>query len=109
MDEFGLEWIWMFPTLGILYEELLKHDVEAVKMTFTSFNRWLDEDWGCNYRDRIFAAPYISLCDVDWAISELEWALGRARAPSSCVPPRRPPCSVRSRPATRSSTRSGHA
>ena len=33
-----------------------------------SFNRWLDEDWGCNYEDRIFAAPYISLCDVDWAV-----------------------------------------
>jgi hypothetical protein len=77
MDEFGLEWIWMFPTLGILYEELLKHDIEAVKTTFTSFNRWLDEDWGFNYQDRIFSAPYISLCDVDWAISELEWALTR--------------------------------
>ena len=51
MDEFGLEWIWMFPTLGVLYEELLKHDVEAVTITFTSFNRWLDEDWGCNYRE----------------------------------------------------------
>jgi len=77
MDEFGLEWIWMFPTLGILYEELLKHDPEAVTITFTAFNRWLDEDWGCNYQNRLFAAPYISLCDVDWAVSELEWALSR--------------------------------
>ena len=47
----------------------------AVTLTFTAFNRWLDEDWGCNYRDRIYAAPYISLCDVDWAVRELEWAL----------------------------------
>jgi predicted TIM-barrel fold metal-dependent hydrolase len=77
MDEQGIEKIWMFPTLGILYEELLKHDPEAVTVTFTAFNRWLDEDWGCNYRDRIYAAPYISLCDVDWAVRELEWALGR--------------------------------
>ena len=77
MDEHGLEHIWMFPTLGVLYEELLKHDPEAVTMVFTAFNRWLDEDWGCNYRDRIFAAPYISLCDVDWAVRELEWALDR--------------------------------
>ena len=75
MDEQGLEKIWLFPTLGMLYEELLKHDVEAVTLTFTAFNRWLEEDWGCNYRDRIFAAPYISLCDVDWAVRELEWAL----------------------------------
>ncbi len=75
MDEQGIEKIWLFPTLGILYEELLKHDPEAVTITFTAFNRWLDEDWGCNYRDRIFAAPYLSLCDVDWAVRELEWAI----------------------------------
>ena len=77
LDEFGLEAVWLFPTLGMLYEELLKDDPEAVTLTFTAFNRWLDEDWGCNYQDRIYAAPYLSLCDVDWAISELEWALGR--------------------------------
>ncbi len=77
MDEFGLEKIWLFPTLGILYEELLKDDSEAVAITFRSFNRWLDEDWGVDYRGRIFAAPYISLADVDFAVSELEWALDR--------------------------------
>jgi predicted TIM-barrel fold metal-dependent hydrolase len=77
MDEQGLGWIWMFPTLGVLYEELLKNDVEAVTTLFTAFNRWLDEDWGCSYEGRLFAAPYISLCDVDWAVRELEWALSR--------------------------------
>jgi predicted TIM-barrel fold metal-dependent hydrolase len=77
LQEQGLEAVWLFPTLGVLYEELLKHDTEAVKVQFTAFNRWLDEDWGCNYRDTIFAAPYISLCDVDWACAELEWALER--------------------------------
>ena len=75
LDEFGLESIWLFPTLGILYEELLKHDPVAVTLMFTAFNRWLDEDWGCNYQDRIYASPYISLCDVEWAVRELEWAL----------------------------------
>lgn len=77
LEEQGLEAVWMFPTLGVLYEELLKHDTEAVKTLYTGFNRWLDEDWGCNYRGKIFAAPYISLCDVDWACSELEWALAQ--------------------------------
>jgi len=61
----------------MLYEELLKDDPEAVTITFTAFNRWLEEDWGFAYRDRIFAAPYLSLCDVDWAVRELEWALDR--------------------------------
>lgn len=77
MDAQGLEKVWMFPTLGMLYEEILRHDPEAVTLTFSAFNRWLDEDWGCNFRDRIYAAPYLSLCDVDWAIRELEWALDR--------------------------------
>jgi predicted TIM-barrel fold metal-dependent hydrolase len=77
MTEQGLDQVWLFPTLGMLYEELLKEDPEAVTITFTAFNRWLDEDWGFAYRDRIFAAPYLSLCDVEWAVRELEWALDR--------------------------------
>ncbi len=77
LDEQGLESMWLFPTLGVLYEELLKHDTKAVTTLFGAFNRWLDEDWGCNYKNRIFAAPYIALADVDFACRELEWALDR--------------------------------
>jgi predicted TIM-barrel fold metal-dependent hydrolase len=39
------------------------------------FNRWLDEDWGFAYRNRIFAAPYITLADPAWACAELDWAI----------------------------------
>jgi predicted TIM-barrel fold metal-dependent hydrolase len=77
LDEFGLEAVWLFPTLGVLYEELLVADPDAVCMTFRAFNRWMDEDWGFAYQNRIYAAPYISLADVSWAVEELEWALGR--------------------------------
>ncbi len=77
MDEQKLDAAWLFPTQGVLYEEHLKKDVEAVRTTFTAFNRWLEEDWGLTYMDRIFTAPYISLADVDWACAELEWALER--------------------------------
>ena len=95
LDEFGLESIWLFPTLGILYEELLGDDVYAITQTFTAFNRWLDDDWGFAYQDRIFAAPYISLCDLDWAIGELEWAAERGArvdrdAPGRAAHRRRP-------------------
>jgi len=75
LDEQGLEATWVFPTLGVLYEELLKHDTDAVVALFRGFNRWLQDDWGCNHKDRIFASPYISLCDLDFACQELEWAL----------------------------------
>ena len=81
MDAQGLSKVWLFPTLGMLYEEALKHDPGAVVLLFRAFNRWLAEDWGMAYADRIFAAPYISLADVDEAVRELEWALDQdARA-----------------------------
>ncbi|HEY1828948.1 MAG TPA: amidohydrolase family protein [Acidimicrobiales bacterium] len=77
MDAQGLAQVWLFPTLGMLYEEALKHDPGAVVLLFRAFNRWLAEDWGFAYQDRIFAAPYITLADVDEAVAELEWALDR--------------------------------
>jgi predicted TIM-barrel fold metal-dependent hydrolase len=86
LDEHGLEGVWLFPTLGVLYEELLKHDPEAVGLVFRAFNRWLAEDWGFAYRERIFAAPYLSLADVGWAVEELEGALGRG-ARVVCIRP----------------------
>ena len=98
LDDQGLTGCWMFPTLGMLYEELLHHDPEAVGHTFRAFNRWLAEDWGFAYRDRIFAAPYIALADPQWAVDEVEWALGqdarvlvmRAAAPTTALGRRSP-------------------
>ena len=77
MDEQALEAAWLFPTLGVLYEEPLKKDIDALCTTFGAFNRWLEEDWGFTYQDRIFTAPYITLADVDWSCAQLEWALER--------------------------------
>jgi predicted TIM-barrel fold metal-dependent hydrolase len=98
MDAQGLAKIWLFPTLGMVYEEGLRHDPGAVVLLFRAFNRWLAEDWGLAYRDRIFAAPYISLADVDEAVRELEWSLDqgartvvmRAAAPTTTGGPRSP-------------------
>jgi len=75
IHEQGLEGSWMFPTLGMLYEQLLLPDVEAFTLTFTAFNRWLAEDWGFAYENTIYAAPYFSLADPAWAVRELEWAI----------------------------------
>lgn len=75
MDDHGLSKVWMFPTLGMVYEEELRHDPEAVTVLFSAFNRWVEDDWGFDYQDRIFAAPYMTLADVDWACAELERVL----------------------------------
>jgi len=102
MDEQGLAQVWLFPTLGMLYEEALKEDPEAVVLLFRAFNRWLAEDWGMAYQDRIFAAPYLTLADVGEAVHELEWALAqdartvvlRAAAPTTTLGPLSPAADV---------------
>jgi predicted TIM-barrel fold metal-dependent hydrolase len=76
LDEQGLASCWLFPTLGMIYESQLRHDPGAVCHTFGAFNRWLADDWGFAYQNRIYAAPYLSLADPAWAVEELEWALG---------------------------------
>lgn len=75
MDEQGLEGAFLFPTLGVGMESSLSHDRPALLAAFRGFNRWLLDDWSFNHQERLFAAPYITLADVDWAIEELEHAL----------------------------------
>jgi predicted TIM-barrel fold metal-dependent hydrolase len=77
MDEQGIESILLFPTLGVGIEQPLRHDAEATHASLRAFNRWLDEDWGFNHRDRLYAVPMLSLMDVDEAVAELEWVLSR--------------------------------
>jgi predicted TIM-barrel fold metal-dependent hydrolase len=75
LDDQGLQSAWIFPTLGMIYEAPLRDDPFAVCATFRAFNRWVEEDWGFAYQDRLFAAPYLTLADPQWAVDELEWAL----------------------------------
>ncbi len=75
LDALGLAGCLLFPTLGMIYEAPLADDPGAVCHLFRAFNRWLVEDWTCNYHDRIFAAPYLTLADPAWAVEELTWAL----------------------------------
>jgi predicted TIM-barrel fold metal-dependent hydrolase len=77
MDEQGIEGCLLFPTLGVGIEHALRHDAELTMATLRAFNRWLDEDWGFAWRERLFAAPMISLMDEAQAVAELEWALAR--------------------------------
>ena len=75
LDEQGLEGCFLFPTLGVGIEEALSHDPEAAHAAFHAFNRWLEDDWGYDYRDRLYAAPYLTLLDVERAIKETERVL----------------------------------
>ncbi|WP_019926968.1 amidohydrolase family protein [Nocardia sp. BMG111209] len=75
MDRQGMAAAIFLPTLGVGMEQALAGDRPALLAAFRAFNRWLAEDWGFAYRDRIFAAPYITLADPDNATRELAWAL----------------------------------
>ena len=77
MDEQGVEAVWLFPSQGVCMEGPMQPDVEASIEVLRAFNRWIDDDWGFAYRDRIFGVPFLTLSDVDVAVSELEWALSR--------------------------------
>ncbi|MDE0700564.1 MAG: amidohydrolase family protein [Acidimicrobiaceae bacterium] len=76
MDEQGLSGIWLFPTLGVLYEELIRTDIEACTVMMQAFNRWLYEDWGYAHEDKIFGAPYLCLGDPTAAAAEVEKVVG---------------------------------
>jgi predicted TIM-barrel fold metal-dependent hydrolase len=75
MDKQGLGATWLFPTLAVTLEVSYRHDLEASLAALRAFNRWLQEDWGFAYKDRIFSAPMISLSDPDWAVQEVEWCI----------------------------------
>ena len=75
MDRQGLDGCFLFPTLGVGMEEALADDPPALVAAFEAFNRWLEDDWGYAYKERIFAAPMITLVDVDAAVTELRRVL----------------------------------
>ncbi len=77
MDEQGVGASWLFPTLAVTIEVTYQPDIEACLATLRAFNRWLQEDWGFAYKDRIFAAPVLSLSDPEWAVEELEWCIAQ--------------------------------
>ena len=77
MDRQGLESIFLFPSIAVMIEYWMQHDVELLYACFDGFNRWLDETWGFDHRSRIYAAPVISLRDRDRAVAQLDDALVR--------------------------------
>ncbi len=77
MDQQGVEAAWLFPSHGVCMEGPMQPDIEAALEVLRAFNRWIDDEWGFAYQDRIFAVPFLSLSDVDAAVRELEWCLDR--------------------------------
>jgi predicted TIM-barrel fold metal-dependent hydrolase len=77
MDQQGLEGVWLFPSQGVCMEGPMQPDIEAAIDIYHGFNRWLDDEWGYAYRDRIFGVPYLILSDLEAAVAELERVIDR--------------------------------
>ena len=74
MDEQNIEGSIIFPNTLVWVDGVVQDDRIAVA-NLKAFNRWLEEDWGFAYKDRIYGAPFITLRDLDAAVAEVEWAL----------------------------------
>jgi len=77
MDQQGVEAAWMFPSHGVCMEGPMQPDIEAALHILSGFNRWIHDEWGFDYQNRIFGVPFLSLSDLDAAIAELEWVIAR--------------------------------
>ncbi len=75
MEEQGVEFSWLIPSLGLGIEEMLTDDPPTLHGVFEAYNRWLDDDWGYDRDGRIQTAPMISLVDPAAAEVELERVL----------------------------------
>jgi len=76
MDTQGVDFAWLLPSLGLGLEEMLSEDAETVAAVFSSYNRWLEEDWGYDRDGRIQTGPLLSLLDPAAAEAELERVIG---------------------------------
>lgn len=77
LNEQGLDYALMFPTLASLVEERLKNDPELTHDVIHALNQWMYEHWSFDYEGRIFAVPVVTLPIVDRALEELAWCLER--------------------------------
>ena len=76
MDEQNIEGSIIFPNTLVWVDGVVEDHGVAIA-NLKAFNRWLEEDWGFAYKDRIYGAPFITLRDLDAAVAEVEWALAR--------------------------------
>ena len=57
LDDQGVEFAWILPSLGLGIEEMLKDDREGLPAVARAYNMWLDDDWGYDRDGRIQTAP----------------------------------------------------
>lgn len=77
MNEQGVDYCLIFPTLASLVEERMRDDPDLCAAAIHALNEWMHETWTFDYEGRMFSTPIITPGIVDNAIRELEWVLER--------------------------------
>lgn len=77
MNEQGVDYALMLPTLASLVEERMRDDPDLAADVIHSMNMWMVDEWPYQYQNRIFSVPIITPGLVDRAVQELEFVLAQ--------------------------------
>ena len=75
MNEQGLDYAIMLPTLASLVEERMKDDPDLSAAVIHGLNRWMTEAWPYAFEGRVFSTPIITPGVLDKALEELDYVL----------------------------------
>jgi predicted TIM-barrel fold metal-dependent hydrolase len=76
MDVQGLEAAIMFPSgVGVSVEGEFLDDPVANAANVRAYNRWVTDDWGWAYKNRIFTPANVPLANIDVMVEELDRTL----------------------------------
>jgi predicted TIM-barrel fold metal-dependent hydrolase len=75
MNEQGIDFAMMYPTLASLIEERMRDDPDLCADAVHALNRWMTEAWPYVFENRIFATPVIATGLVDRALRELDYVV----------------------------------
>ena len=75
MDEQGIDYAIMLPTLASLVEERTKDDPDLTADIVHALNRWMLDEWPFQFEGRIFSVPIITPGLLERALDELDWLL----------------------------------
>jgi predicted TIM-barrel fold metal-dependent hydrolase len=87
MDVQGLEAAIMFPTgVGVSVANEFLDDPNANAANVRAYNRWVQDDWGFDYKGRILSPANVPLATIDLMVSELDRVLAEG-ARTILLPP----------------------
>ncbi|MDO8363165.1 MAG: amidohydrolase family protein [Actinomycetota bacterium] len=72
LDEQGIDFVWMLPTLALGLEEMMWETPLALASCARALNKWMHEEWTWNVDDRVHTAGVISFIDPGAAEAELK-------------------------------------